>query len=71
MKPTKRNKKESHDASEEAKKAEEAAVRARLIFHLLSFSFVIYFSFRTNKHTSVQLNYLPLRTHMIQKSTHP
>jgi hypothetical protein len=47
----KRNEKESHDTLEEAKRAEEAAKRARLIgMHLLWFSFVIRFNFGTNKH---------------------
>jgi hypothetical protein len=46
-----RKEKETHDASEEARRAEEAAERARLIgMHLLRFSFVIHFSFGTNKH---------------------
>jgi hypothetical protein len=46
-----RKEKEIHDASEEARRAEEAAERARLIgMHLLWFSFIICFSFRTNKH---------------------
>jgi hypothetical protein len=48
---TRRKEKESHDASKEARRAEEAAERARLIgMHLLWFSFIICFSFRTNKH---------------------
>jgi hypothetical protein len=43
--------KKTHDASEKARRAEEAAERARLIgMHLLWFSFVICFSFGTNKH---------------------
>jgi hypothetical protein len=47
MKPSKG----THDASEEAKRAEEAAERARLIgMHPLWFSFVICFNFGTNKH---------------------
>jgi hypothetical protein len=46
-----RKEKESHDTSEEARRVEEAAERARLVgMHLLWFSFVICFSFGTNKH---------------------
>jgi hypothetical protein len=46
-----RKEKETHDASEEARRAEEAAERARLIgMHLLWFSFVTCFCFGTNKH---------------------
>jgi hypothetical protein len=46
-----RKEKETHDASEEARRAKEAAERARLIgMHLLWFSFVIRLSFGTNKH---------------------
>jgi hypothetical protein len=46
-----RKEKKIHDASEEARRAEEAAERARLIgMHLLWFSFAICFSFGANKH---------------------
>jgi hypothetical protein len=46
-----RKEKETHDASEEARRAEEAAEQARLKgMHLLWFSFVIRFSFGTNNH---------------------
>jgi hypothetical protein len=46
----KRNGKESHDASEEAKRAEEAAERARLIdVHFLTY-FCKFFSFHTNRY---------------------
>jgi hypothetical protein len=49
-KTIRRKEKETHDASEEEKRVEEAAERARLIgMHLLWFTFVICFSFRTNK----------------------
>jgi hypothetical protein len=46
----KRNEKESHDASEEAKRAEEAAKQARLIgMHFLTYSHK-FFSFDTNRY---------------------
>jgi hypothetical protein len=46
----KRNEKESHDALEEAKRAEEAAERARLIgMHFLTY-FRKFFSFDTNRY---------------------
>jgi hypothetical protein len=46
-----RKEKETHDALEEARRAEEVVEWTRLkCMHYLRFSFVIRFSFRTNKH---------------------
>jgi hypothetical protein len=48
-KAIRKNEKESHDALEEAKRAKEAAKRARLIGIPLWLDFVSFFSFGTNR----------------------